>query len=626
MQLARIDPTALRSQPWPEAAAPPPFDADAYVEQASRLVGLRWPRPIRPGVAANMALIARMADLVMGLPAGRRGRAGAGVRAGRSPRDDRPLDQRRRHGGADPQRCACPPSRSPRRRWHGSRPRTGGSTASPPSPPSAPWPRPPPSMPRVPGARRCRRWPACPTRSRTCSTSTGVVTTAGSKIERDKPPAGADAFLVGRMRAAGAVCVGALNMDEYAYGFTTENAHDGPCHNPHDLDALGRRLLRRLRCLRRRRAWCRSRLGSDTNGSIRVPASLCGIFGLKPTYGRLARTGTYPFVASLDHLGPFARDVADLAAAWDALQGSDPADPAQGRWPVEAATPVLRQGIDGLRIAVADDYFARNGHARGVRRGGRRGRLRWAPTRRVTVPEAARARAAAFLITAAEGANLHLPDLRTRPQDFDPGTRDRLPGRQPDPRHLGRPGAAPAGLVPRADAGAVPRGRRDPGPGHALCRAQAGSADDRGRRRDAAGAADAGRLHPADLVHRPAGPGGAGAAAGRPADRRAADRGTRARGRPVPGRRRARALRRRAGAAAHEPRPRSTSPRWWPRSRRRSIATSGRWSATTSRCSTELFWQQPAHHPLWHRREPEGLGRDRRLPPGTAARSTSTAT
>ena len=149
-------------------------------------------------------------------------------------------------------------------------------------------------------------------------------------------------------------------MDEYAYGFTTENAHDGPCHNPHDLErsaggssgGCGASVAGGLVPLS---------LGSDTNGSIRVPASLCGIFGLKPTYGRLARTGTYPFVASLDHLGPFARDVADLAAAWDALQGYDPADPAQGRWPVEAATPVLRQGIDGLRIAVADDHFARNG-------------------------------------------------------------------------------------------------------------------------------------------------------------------------------------------------------------------------------------------------------------------------
>ncbi len=76
-------------------------------------------------------------------------------------------------------------------------------------------------------------------------------------------------------------------------------------------------------------------LGSDTNGSIRVPSSLCGIFGLKPTYGRLSRAGSFPFVASFDHLGPFARSVADLAARYDAMQGPDPLDPAQTPRPIE---------------------------------------------------------------------------------------------------------------------------------------------------------------------------------------------------------------------------------------------------------------------------------------------------
>ena len=215
-----------------------------------------------------------------------------------------------------------------------------------------------------------------------------------------------------------------LNMDEYAYGFTTENAHDGPCHNPHDLSrsaggssgGCGASVAGGLVPLS---------LGSDTNGSIRVPASLCGIFGLKPTFGRLARTRSYMFVADIDHLGPFARTTADLAAAWDALQGYDPDDPAQWPWPVEAATPMLGQGIDGLRIAVADDHFARNGHAEAFAAvatvAGALG-----VERRVTIPEAARGRAAAFIITASEGANLHLPDLMTRPQDFDPGTRDRF--------------------------------------------------------------------------------------------------------------------------------------------------------------------------------------------------------
>ena len=251
-----------------------------------------------------------------------------------------------------------------------------------------------------------------------------VVTVAGSKIERERPPAARDAYLVRQMRAAGAVCVGALNMDEYAYGFTTENAHDGPCHNPHDLarsaggssGGCGASVAGGLVPLS---------LGSDTNGSIRVPASLCGIFGLKPTYGRLGRSGTYPFVASLDHLGPFARDAADLAAAWDALQGSDAADPAQASWPVEPASQVLGQGVAGLRVAVADDHFARNGHPEAFAAVAAVADALGAD-RRVTLPEAARARAAAFIITATEGANLHLPDLTTRAQDFDPATRDRL--------------------------------------------------------------------------------------------------------------------------------------------------------------------------------------------------------
>lgn len=164
----------------------------------------------------------------------------------------------------------------------------------------------------------------------------GLSTLAGSKIERDSPPAKADATLVQRLEAAGAVLVGALNMDEYAYGFTTENSHVGPVRNPHDLTRIaggssggsGAAVAAGQVPLT---------LGSDTNGSIRVPASLCGVFGLKPTFGRLPRTGSYPFVSSLDHLGPFARSVRDLALSYDAMQGpeSGPSrDPgcAQRRW------------------------------------------------------------------------------------------------------------------------------------------------------------------------------------------------------------------------------------------------------------------------------------------------------
>jgi len=155
----------------------------------------------------------------------------------------------------------------------------------------------------------------------------GLTTLAGAKIERDSPPAARDAFLVRRMQAAGAVMLGALNMDEYAYGFTTENAHFGPCHNPHDLTRIaggssGGSAAAVAGGL------VPITLGSDTNGSIRVPASLCGIWGLKPTYGRLSRSGGFLFAASFDHLGPFSRELADLALAYNTLQGEDPEDPA----------------------------------------------------------------------------------------------------------------------------------------------------------------------------------------------------------------------------------------------------------------------------------------------------------
>src|SRR6201994_414424 len=155
----------------------------------------------------------------------------------------------------------------------------------------------------------------------------GLPTRAGSKINRERAPAAEDATLAKRLEAAGAVLVGALNMGEYAYDFTGENIHDGPSRNPHDPTrmtggssggsgaAVGGRLVPLA-------------LGSDTNGSIRVPSSFCGIFGLKPTYGRLSRARSFPFVASFDHLGPFARSTRDLALAYDAMQGPDPEDAA----------------------------------------------------------------------------------------------------------------------------------------------------------------------------------------------------------------------------------------------------------------------------------------------------------
>ncbi|MCA1377456.1 MULTISPECIES: AtzE family amidohydrolase [unclassified Bradyrhizobium] len=252
----------------------------------------------------------------------------------------------------------------------------------------------------------------------------GLSTRAGSKINRDLAPARRDATLIERMEAAGAVLVGALNMGEYAYDFTGENIHDGPSRNPHDTtrmsggssggsgSAVGGALVPFA-------------LGSDTNGSIRVPSSFCGIFGLKPTYGRLSRARSFPFVASLDHLGPFARSVADLALAYDAMQGPDADDGACTTRGLEPVTPLLDESISGLRVAIAGGHFQKNVFPEAVEAVSRVAKALGA-TQVVDVPEASRARAAAYVITTTEGASLHLDRLRKRPGDFDPAVRDRL--------------------------------------------------------------------------------------------------------------------------------------------------------------------------------------------------------
>jgi AtzE family amidohydrolase len=252
----------------------------------------------------------------------------------------------------------------------------------------------------------------------------GLPTRAGSKINREHAPARKDSPLIERLEAAGAVLVGALNMGEYAYDFTGENAHDGPSRNPHDLARMtggasggsGGAVAARLVPLA---------LGSDTNGSIRVPSSLCGIFGLKPTHGRLSLARSFPFVASLDHFGPFAGTTRDLALAYDALQGHDGDDPICAGCPSEPTLPSIDQGIAGLRIVRAAGYFD-EGLFPEAKEALARVTEALSIHRTVELPEARRARAAAFVITATEGASLHLDRLRERACDFDPAVRDRL--------------------------------------------------------------------------------------------------------------------------------------------------------------------------------------------------------
>ena len=259
----------------------------------------------------------------------------------------------------------------------------------------------------------------------------GFTTLAGSKINAENPAATQDATAVVKLKQAGAVLLGALNMDEYAYGFVTENPHYGATHNPHDLQRVAggssggsaAAVAAGLVPLT---------LGSDTNGSIRVPAALCGVFGFKPTYGRLSRAGVALFSSSFDHVGPFARSVQDIATVFDVLQGEDDRDPICTKRPPELCLPQLKQDISDIRIAIAADYFTKGAEPAALA-AVQKVADAIEVTEYVIIPEAHRARAAAFVITASEGANLHLEKLRrqsppkvSRSEDFDFATRDRF--------------------------------------------------------------------------------------------------------------------------------------------------------------------------------------------------------
>jgi oxamate carbamoyltransferase len=252
----------------------------------------------------------------------------------------------------------------------------------------------------------------------------GHSTLAGASLFSERPVAQQDAWAVSKLQQSGALLSGMLNMDAYAYGFTTENTHYGATRNPRDLSrvaggssggsaaAVAAGLVH-------------FSLGTDTNGSIRVPASLCGIFGLKPTFGRLSRSGSHPFVASLDHIGPFARSVEDLSLVYDALQGGDASDAFQAARPAEPVSDRLSAGSEKLRSAVLGGFFA-DWCSDEARAAVAVAASALGATEEVTLPQAELARSAAFIMTAAEGGNHYLPALRTQPERFEPNSRERL--------------------------------------------------------------------------------------------------------------------------------------------------------------------------------------------------------
>ena len=244
----------------------------------------------------------------------------------------------------------------------------------------------------------------------------GLPTTAGSAIYADAPPAAVDAQAIRLLRGAGAVLVASLNMDEFAYGFATINARHGTTRNPHDHARLaggssgGSAAVVAAGLLP-------FSLGSDTNGSIRVPASLTGTYGLKPTHGKLPMNGVFPFADSFDDIGPFTASLADMRCVWEVLSGKS-GEGAEGGPPIrlarlggrfrDNATPAQLGAID----AIAGD----------------------APL--IELPDIARARSAAFLITAYEGGTLHSEALNRDAMRFDPATRDRLIAGALVPRQL----------------------------------------------------------------------------------------------------------------------------------------------------------------------------------------------
>lgn len=183
----------------------------------------------------------------------------------------------------------------------------------------------------------------------------GVRTTCGARLFADFIPS-CDAAVVERLASAGAVLVGKTGMHELAYGITSNNPHFGPVRNPWDTARIpggssggsGAAVASGMVFLA---------MGSDTGGSIRIPAAYCGVVGLKPTFGRVSRFGVRPLDFSLDHMGPLARSVSDAALALNAIAGFDPRDDTSSRRPVEDYLPAPETAITGLRIGIPENFY-----------------------------------------------------------------------------------------------------------------------------------------------------------------------------------------------------------------------------------------------------------------------------
>ncbi|MGE5619014.1 MAG: amidase [Sphingomonadaceae bacterium] len=255
----------------------------------------------------------------------------------------------------------------------------------------------------------------------------GVRNTAGSSILKDFVPS-EDATVTTRLRQAGAIIVGKNNMHEFAFGPLNTNPHFGDAHNPWDLERVtGGSSGGSAAAVAA--SMCSAALGTDTGGSIRIPAAFCGVFGIKPTYGRVSRYAVTPCAWSLDNVGPLTRTAEDSALVLSAIAGWDPKDPASSRKPVQDYAAALSQPVSGLKVAVLREYVTdplEPAVVAGFRSALEVLRSLGMAVEEVSIPEVNAAIGASTAILFAEVAAYHQEDLRTRQQDIGPDVRSRL--------------------------------------------------------------------------------------------------------------------------------------------------------------------------------------------------------
>jgi aspartyl-tRNA(Asn)/glutamyl-tRNA(Gln) amidotransferase subunit A len=255
----------------------------------------------------------------------------------------------------------------------------------------------------------------------------GVRTTAGSKILAGNVSR-EDSDAAARLKAAGAVILGKLNLHEFAFGATGVNPHYGPARNPWDTERItggsssgsGAAVAA---------GECLAALGTDTGGSIRIPASLCGVVGLKPTFGRVSRWGVIPLSWSLDHVGPLTRTTEDAAIVLQAIAGRDPLDASSAEEPVPDYRAALAGGVEGLRVGVPREFFFEGVDAEieaAVRKAIGALEVLGARVEEVSLPRIAEAPAAIVAIMLPEATAYHQGWLAARPDDYGEDVRYRL--------------------------------------------------------------------------------------------------------------------------------------------------------------------------------------------------------